>query len=44
MFREGGRVGRKIDAPIWGLLYKEEDGYLFPWSVTDPYYKMNLFT
>ena len=36
--------GDKIDAPLWGGLYKEEDEYLVPWSGTDPDAKMNCFT
>ena len=44
MVREGGRVRRKIDDPLCGRLYKEEDRYLVPWSVTDPDANINLFT
>ena len=33
-----------IDAPLCGRIYKEEDGYLVPWSGTDPDTKTNCFT
>ena len=33
--------GDNIDSPLCGGLYKEEDDSLVPWSVTDPYAKMN---
>ena len=33
-----------IDAPMCGGLYKKYDVYLFNWSGTDPYSKMNCFT
>ena len=33
-----------IDVPLCGRLYKEEDNYLVPWSVTDQDSKMNCFT
>ena len=33
-----------IDYPLCGGLYKEEEGYLVPWSGTDPDAKMNCFT
>ena len=36
--------GYKINDPLCGLLYKEEDRFLVPWSGIDPYYKMNCFT
>ena len=39
---EGSRYN--IDAPLCGVLCKEEDGSLVPWSGTDPYAKMNCFT
>ena len=34
----------KIDAPLCGGLYKEEYGYLVPWSGTDPDFNMKCFT
>ena len=36
--------GYNIDSPLCGVLYKEEDNHLVPWSVTDPDSKMNCFT
>ena len=36
--------GDKIDVPLCGGLYKEEDDYLVPWSGTDPDSKMNCLT
>ena len=33
-----------IYSPLCGRLYKEDDYSLVPWSVTDPYAKMNCFT
>ena len=34
----------KVDGPLCGGLYKEDNGYIIPWSGTDPYVKMNYFT
>ena len=34
----------KLDGPLCGLLYKDDDGSIVTWSVTDPYDKMNCFT
>ena len=36
--------GYNIDAPLCGELYKGEENSLVPWSVTNPYAKMNFFT
>ena len=36
--------GDNIEAPLCVGLYKEEDDSLVPWSVTDPYAKINCFT
>ena len=36
--------GDNIYAPLCSILYKEEDGYLVPWSGTDPDAKLNCFT
>ena len=36
---KGTRV--KVDGPLCGVLYKEDHGSIIPWSVTDPYAKMN---
>ena len=44
MVREDGRTRRKIYAPLCGGLYKEEYGYLVPWSGTDPDFNMKCFT
>ena len=33
--------GDDIDLPLCGVLYKEEEDSLVPWSGTDPYAKMN---
>ena len=30
----------KLDGPLCGLLYKDDDGSIVTWSVTDPYDKM----
>ena len=27
----------KVDPPLYGRLFKEEDEYIVPWSVTNPY-------
>ena len=35
--------GDNIYSPLCGGLYKEQDDYLVPWSVTDPYAKMTCF-
>ena len=34
----------KVDGPQCGGLYKEDNGYIIPWSGTDPDAKMNSFT
>ena len=34
----------KVDGPQCGGLYKEDYGYIIPWSGTEPYAKMNFFT
>ena len=39
---KGQRV--KVDGPQCGGLYKEDNGYIIPWSGTDPDAKMNSFT
>ena len=39
---KGPRV--KVDGPLCGGLYKEDHGYIIPWSGTDPDAKMNSFT
>ena len=39
---KGRRV--KVDGPQCGGLYKEDHGYMIPWSGTDPNAKMNSFT
>ena len=39
---KGPRV--KVDGPQCGGLYKEDNGYIVPWSGTDPDAKMNYFT
>ena len=39
---KGPRV--KVDGPPCGGLYKEDHGYIIPWSGTDPYAKINSFT
>ena len=31
----------KLDGPLCEELYKEDDGYIVTWSVTDPVSKMN---
>ena len=36
--------GENIYSPLCNGSYKEEDGFLVPWSGTDPYAKMNWFT
>ena len=36
--------GDNIDAPLSGVLYKEEKNYLVPWPGTYPYAKMDYFT
>ena len=36
--------GDNINSPLCGGLYKEEDDYLVPWSVTYPDVQMNCFT
>ena len=36
--------GENIYSPLCGLLYKEEEDSLFPWSGTDPDAKMTCFT
>ena len=36
--------GGKIDYLLCGLLYKEEDGYIFPWSGIDLDSKTNFST
>ena len=38
---KGPRV--KVDGPKWGVLYKEDHGYIIPWSGTDLDYKNNSF-
>ena len=35
--------GHNIEAPLYGILYKEEDNYLVLWSGTYPYSNMNRF-
>ena len=39
---KGPRV--KVDGPECGGLYKEDHGYIIPWSGTDPDAKTNYFT
>ena len=39
-----GGSGDNIYSHLCGRLYKEVEDSLVPWSVTDPYAKMNLFT
>ena len=39
---KGPRV--KVDGPMCGGLYKEDNGYIVPWSGTDPDTKLNFFT
>ena len=39
---QGPRV--KVDGPQCGGLYKEDHGFIIPWSGTDPDAKMNSFT
>ena len=34
----------KVDGPQCGGLYQEDNGYIIPWSGTDPYAKINSFT
>ena len=34
----------KVDGPHCGGLYKEDNGYIIPWSGTDPDAKINSFT
>ena len=34
----------KVDGPLCGGLYKEDNGSIIPWSGTDPYAKMNSST
>ena len=34
----------KVYSPHCGGLYKEDHGYIIPWSVTDPDEKMNCFS
>ena len=34
----------KVDGPQCGVLYKEDNEYIIPWSGTDPDTKMNSFT
>ena len=34
----------KVDGPQCGGLYKEDNGYIIPWSGSDPDAKMNSFT
>ena len=36
--------GENIDAPLCGVLYKEGDDYLVPWSGTYPDANMNCVT
>ena len=36
--------GNNIDSPLCGILYKEEEDSLVPWSGTDTDAKMNCFT
>ena len=36
--------GDNIVSPLCGGLYKEEEGYLVPWSGTDPDAKTNYVT
>ena len=36
--------GDDIDLPLCGGLYKKEEDFLVPWSVTDPDAKINCFT
>ena len=38
---KGPRV--KVYGPLCGGLYKEDNGYIIPWSGTDPDAKMNAF-
>ena len=44
MVRNVDRSGDNIDSPLCGVLYKEEDDSLVPWSGTDLYSKINFFT
>ena len=39
---KGPRV--KVDGPQRGVLYKEDHGYVIPWSGIEPDAKMNSFT
>ena len=39
---QGQRV--KVDIPQCGVLYKEDNESIIPWSGTDPDAKMNSFT
>ena len=39
---KGPRV--KVDGPLCGGLYKEDCGYIVPWSGTDPDAKLKCFT
>ena len=39
---KGPRV--KVDGPLCGGLYKEDNESIIPWSGTDPYAKINSFT
>ena len=39
---KGPRV--KVDGPLCGGLYKEDNGSIVPWSGTDLYFKLNCFT
>ena len=32
-----------VDGTLCGVLYKEDHGYIIPWSGTDPDAKMNSF-
>ena len=34
----------KLDGPLCGVLYKEDHGYIVPWSGTDPYANLNSST
>ena len=34
----------KVDGPLCGGLYKEDNVYIAPWSGTDPYSKLDCFT
>ena len=44
MVGQGGSVGRRYFSPLCGGIYKEEGGYIAPWSVTEPDSKTNCFS